>query len=156
MATSLVTGVSHLALKVSDLDASVTWYTDALGLEEFVPEPSGRFVGMRSATGFSIALFAGGERGTSGALDHVAFAVTDLETLTAWVDHLTALGVPHEGIKANPRGQSVDLFDPDGNNIELISESQKRGLAMPSRHRGGDGAHQRRRGAAGVRASRGG
>jgi lactoylglutathione lyase len=121
--TSLVTGVSHLALKVSDLDVSVAWYRDALSLEEFVREPTGRFVGMRSASGFQIALFAGGTPDNSGALDHIAFAVKDLETLRSWVDHLTAIGVAHEGIKPNPLGQSVDLFDPDGNNIELVSES---------------------------------
>jgi catechol 2,3-dioxygenase-like lactoylglutathione lyase family enzyme len=121
--TSLVTGVSHFALRVSDLDASVAWYTDMLRLEEFIREPTGRFVGMRSASGFEIALFTGGQPGNSGALDHIALAVTDLDALTSWVDHLTAIGVPHDGIKPNPRGQSVDLFDPDGNNIELISEA---------------------------------
>jgi catechol-2,3-dioxygenase len=121
--TSLVTGVSHLALKVSDLDASVAWYSEALNLEEFIREPTGRFVGMRSATGFQMALFTGGEPHNSGALDHIAFAVTDLDTLTSWADHLTAVGVAHEGIKPNPFGHSVDLFDPDGNNIELVSEA---------------------------------
>ena len=121
--TALVTGVSHLALKVSDLDASVTWYKDALSLEEFIREPSGRFVGLRSASGFQIALFTGGQPHNSGALDHVAFAVGDLDTLTSWVDHLTTIGVAHEGIKPNPLGHSVDLFDPDGNNIELVSEA---------------------------------
>jgi len=32
------------------------------------------------------------------------------------------IGISHEGIKSNIAGQSVDLFDPDGNNIELINE----------------------------------
>jgi len=42
--------------------------------------------------------------------------------LTAWCEHLTAIGIPHDGIKPNIAGRSVDLFDPDGNNIELVSE----------------------------------
>ena len=42
--------------------------------------------------------------------------------LTEWCEHLTAIGIPHEGIKQNIAGHSVDLFDPDGNNIELVSE----------------------------------
>jgi hypothetical protein len=27
------------------------------------------------------------------------------------------------GIKPNPFGHSIDLFDPDGNNLELVSEA---------------------------------
>lgn len=120
--TAPLTGLSHLVLNVSDIDASVAWYTNVLSLEEFRRDP-GRFVGMRSAGGqFQVALFAGGQRGNRGALDHIAFAVTDLDALTSWVAHLSAIGIAHEGIKPNPLGHSVDLFDPDGNNIELVSE----------------------------------
>jgi catechol-2,3-dioxygenase len=119
--TSLVTGVSHVVLKVSDLDASVAWYRDALSLEEYRRDGD-RFVGLRAASGLRVVLFAGGPRGDSGALDHVAFAVPDLDTLTAWGDHLRAIGLAHEGVKPNPTGHSIDLFDPDGNNVELVSE----------------------------------
>src|SRR6476619_1680605 len=97
MNASPLTGLSHLVLNVSDLDASVAWYTDALGLEEFRRDPTGRFVGMRSAQGFQVALFTGGERDNPGALNHIAFTVADLDTLTSWVDHLAALGIAHEG-----------------------------------------------------------
>ena len=121
--TSLLTGVSHLVLKVSDLDASVGWYRDALGLEEIRREPTGRYVGMRSASGLQVGLFAGGQRDNSGALDHIAFTVSDLDTLIAWADHLDAMGIAHESIKPNPFGHSIDLFDPDGNNLELVSEA---------------------------------
>jgi glyoxylase I family protein len=119
---SLLTGVSHLVLKVSDLDASVVWYGNALGLEAFRREPT-RFVAMRSASGFQVGLFSGGQPNNSGALDHIAFTVSDLDALIAWADHLTAIGIAHEGIKPNPFGHSIDLFDPDGNNIELVSEA---------------------------------
>jgi glyoxylase I family protein len=121
--TSLVTGVSHLVLKVSDLDASVAWYRDALGLEEYRREPTGRFVGMRATNGLQVGLFTGGQRDNSGALDHIAFTVSDLDTLAAWAEHLDSLGIAHEGIKPNPFGHSIDLFDPDGNNLELVSEA---------------------------------
>jgi catechol 2,3-dioxygenase-like lactoylglutathione lyase family enzyme len=121
--TGLLTGVSHVVLKVSDLDASVAWYGNALGLEEYRREPTGRFAGMRSATGLQVGLFAGGLPNNSGALDHIAFTVSDLDTLTAWADHLTAIGIAHDGIKPNPFGHSIDLFDPDGNNLELVSEA---------------------------------
>jgi catechol-2,3-dioxygenase len=114
--------VSHFQLNVSDLDASVAWYKSVLGLTELRAEP-GRYVALRSASGrFRMVLSAGGRAGAPGALDHIALAISDIGALTSWCDHLTAIGIPNEGIKSNVAGQSVDLFDPDGNNIELISE----------------------------------
>lgn len=114
--------VSHFQLNVSDLDASVAWYKRALGLTELRAEP-GRYVALRSTNSpFRVVLSAGGTAGAPGALDHIALAISDIGALTAWCDHLTAIGISHEGITANIAGQSVDLFDPDGNNIELICE----------------------------------
>jgi glyoxylase I family protein len=123
-----IEGVSHFQLNVSDLDASVAWYTRALGLAELRGEP-GRYIALHSTTGrFRVVLSAGGRAGAPdapGALDHIALAVSDIDALGEWCEHLTAIGIPHEGIKSNIAGQSVDLFDPDGNNIELISERER-------------------------------
>lgn len=117
-----IDGLSHFQLYVSDLDASVSWYQRSLGLTELRGEP-GRYVALQSTTGrFRVVLTLGSRAGASGALDHIAFAISDVGALRAWCDHLTAIGVPHEGIKQNIAGHSVDLFDPDGNNIELVSE----------------------------------
>ena len=117
-----IAGLSHFQLNVSDLDASVTWYKRALGLTELRADP-GRYVALQSTIGrFRIVLSAGGPATTPGALDHIALAISDEAALGAWCEHLSTIGVAHEGIKANIAGQSVDLFDPDGNNIELICE----------------------------------
>jgi glyoxylase I family protein len=117
-----IDGVSHFQLNVSDLDASVAWYKRALGLTELRADP-GRYVALRSTSGrFRMVLSAGGRVGAPGALDHIALAISDIGALTSWCEHLSAIGIPNEGIKSNIAGQSVDLIDPDGNNIELISE----------------------------------
>jgi catechol 2,3-dioxygenase len=119
-----IEGLSHVQLKVSDLDQSVAWYRRALGLTELRADP-GRYVALQSTSRrFRLVLSSGGRAGESGALDHIAFAVSDLGALSQWCEHLTAIGIPHEGITANIVGHSVDLFDPDGNNIELVSERQ--------------------------------
>ncbi len=117
-----IQGLSHFQLHVSDLDASVAWYERALGLTKLRSDP-GRYVALKSTTGrFAVVLSTGDRASAPGALDHIAFAVSNVGTLTAWCEHLTAIGIPHEGIKPNIAGHSVDLFDPDGNNIELVSE----------------------------------
>ena len=62
-----------------------------------------------------------GRHENPGALDHIAFSVTDYDTLTAWSDHLDTIGIAHEAVKVNPAGgHTMDLFDPDGNNIEAV------------------------------------
>jgi glyoxylase I family protein len=115
-------GMSHVQLRVSDLDESVAWYKCALGLTELRSEP-GRYVALESATrGIRVVLSPGGQPGAPGALDHIAFAVSDLGALSEWCEHLTAIGIPHQGVTSNVAGHSVDLSDPDGNNIELVSE----------------------------------
>jgi len=117
-----IDGLSHVQLRISDLDEGVAWYKSALGLTELRGEP-GRYVALQSANRrLRVVLSAGGRADAPGALDHIAFAVSDIGALTEWCEHLTAIGIPHEGIKQNIAGHSVDLFDPDGNNIELISE----------------------------------
>ena len=125
MDTPPIERVSHIQLNVSDLDASVAWYKRALGLTELRTEP-GRYVALQTVSGgFRVVLSAGGSAGALGALDHIALAISDLGALNAWCEHLTAVGISHDGIKSNIAGQSVDLLDPDGNNIELISESAR-------------------------------
>jgi catechol 2,3-dioxygenase-like lactoylglutathione lyase family enzyme len=115
-------GLSHVQLRVSDLDAAVAWYGRALGLTELRRDPD-RYVALHSTSGhFRVVLSSGGHADAGGALDHIAFAVRDLDALEVWCDHLAAIGVEHEGITTNIAGHSVDLFDPDGNNIELVAE----------------------------------
>lgn len=121
-----IAGVSHFQLNVSDLDASVDWYKRALGLTELRADP-GHYVALHSAAGrFRLVLSAGSPSDEPGALDHIALAVSDLDALAEWCENLTAIGIVHEGIKSSVAGRSVDLFDLDGNNIELISEGPGR------------------------------
>jgi catechol-2,3-dioxygenase len=123
METAPITGVSHVVLDVSNIEESVAWYMKVLGLRLDRGEP-GRYVGLTSSSGqFRLGLFMGGIRGNRGALNHIAFSVSGLEALERWVGHLTVVGVAHEGIKQFALGYSVDLFDPDGNNVELVAES---------------------------------
>ena len=73
-----IDGLSHIQLRVSDLDASVAWYERALGLTELRGEP-GRYVALQSTTGrFRVVLSQEVTAGASGALDHVAFAISDV------------------------------------------------------------------------------
>ena len=58
-------------------------------------------------------------------VDHLAFAVPDGEALQAWADHLTAVGIEHPGVVLELGKPSLQLVDPDGNEIELVAPAPR-------------------------------
>jgi catechol-2,3-dioxygenase len=122
MATLAFRGMSHVELHVSDLDASTEWYESAVGLTHLRTQP-GKFTILQPAGGgFRVALTTGRPPDAHGELGHLALAVESLEVLRAWAEHLNQVGVPHHGVRENAAGYSIDLFDPDGHEIELTFE----------------------------------
>lgn len=62
-------------------------------------------------------------RSASGkqGLDHVAFAVTDMDVLRTWEEPLTDAGVEHSGISVTPVTGSVLTFrDPDNIQFRVV------------------------------------
>jgi glyoxylase I family protein len=119
-------GLSHVQLLVSDVEASAAWYRAALGLEEFVSDLSIGYIALRHRPSkVVIVLTTGLPDGGRGPLDHLAFAVADGTTLAAWAEHLTAAGVDHEGIALEDGRPSLALRDPDGTAIELVAPSPR-------------------------------
>jgi catechol-2,3-dioxygenase len=123
-----ITGLSHFQLLVEDVEASARWYSTALGLVPFAQDARIGYVALRHrGAKFVVVLTqAGGANGEPGQpadqhVDHLAFAVPDGESLRAWADHLTELGVDHPGIVLENGHPSLQLRDPDGNAIELVA-----------------------------------
>ena len=132
-----VTGLSHVQLLVSDVEASAEWYTLALGLEPYAGRIEIGYVALRhrganlvvvltklpAATGDPVAQ---GEVATpsSQALDHLAFAVPDEGALRAWADHLSQCGLDHPGVVLENGNPSLQLRDPDGIAIELVTSGR--------------------------------
>ena len=120
-----MTGLSHVQLRVTDVEASARWYTAALGLEPFQADPDIGYAALRHrSAGIVIVLSAdasGSWRHDGGALDHLAFAVTDGSTLDAWAAHLTAVGIDHPGVVSENGNPSLQLRDPDGTAVELVA-----------------------------------
>ncbi len=117
-----VTGVSHLELFVSDLDASVAWYETALRLSVLRSEPGVYVVMQPASRGFRLVLRPDRPVDAHGDFGHVALSVETLSVLQAWAEHLDQAGVPRKDIKESPTGFTLDLADPDGHDIELTYE----------------------------------
>ncbi len=123
-----ISGFDHLVLRVDDLDAALSFYTDVLGMEplrvdEFrkgeVPFPS-----VRISADSLIDLVPKSRMPGSNNVDHFCLVVRDdLNDLAA---ALEARGVEMTGESgrrwgAHGYGDSIYVLDPEGNTIELKS-----------------------------------
>jgi catechol 2,3-dioxygenase-like lactoylglutathione lyase family enzyme len=133
----------HLALTVTDLDASVQWYGEVFDVQPVldVPHPGG--VGRILAgpgRELMIALHRheandeGLFRETATGLDHAGFTVSTREDLEAWQEHLESHGVVRAETADKPLTQSpiadepyasVLVFrDPDNIQLELFAPAR--------------------------------
>ncbi len=128
MATPAFTGISHLDLSVSDVEASATWYERVLGLRIIrrVDFPSRTMVVLlASDAGLMVGLNAHADRPDGRfderhvGLDHVGFAVSRREDLDTWQAHLAALGVEHSPVSDTVSGSALVFRDPDNIQLEL-------------------------------------
>jgi catechol 2,3-dioxygenase-like lactoylglutathione lyase family enzyme len=119
----MITGMAHACFTVSDLDASIHFYQDLLGLKpafDFRREDGTRFglylhLGGRAF----IELFQGqlGERAEGQSYRHICLEVDDIESTVA---DLRARGVEVSDPKlGGDQSWQAWIADPDGNRIEL-------------------------------------
>lgn len=115
-------GIDHVVLKVRDVERSVRWYRDLLGLEPERLEEWRRkevlFVSLRVDGTTLVDLLEGEPDGTN--VDHVAFLVepTDLQAV---VDsgRFEVVMQPTDLFGAQGTGTGVYVRDPDGHLVEL-------------------------------------
>lgn len=118
-----VEGLDHIVLVVADVERSLAWYRDELGLaEERVEEwRAGRapFPSVRIDASTVIDLLPG-ERHEGANLDHLCLVVRpeDLDELVG-SGRFDVLEGPVPRWGARGTGTSVYLRDPDGNVVEL-------------------------------------
>jgi catechol 2,3-dioxygenase-like lactoylglutathione lyase family enzyme len=134
MARLNITGLDHIVLNVGDIDRSLTFYTEVLGLkgervEEFKAGKVG-FPSVRINAATIIDLFptkngtprAGGEK-NNGNLNHFCLVVENAEFASV-INHLKESQItigegPVSRWGARGRATSVYFLDPDGNEIEI-------------------------------------
>lgn len=131
-------GVHHVSLTVSDLQASVAWYEHVLGgvpmnvtIPHYGCEDTGYAVLLvESRSGLIFGLHTNsanrGERFDEArtGLDHVSFGVAGREALQEWTRRLDELGIPHTGVvdETEPFPYSTVVFrDPDNIQLEFIA-----------------------------------
>jgi lactoylglutathione lyase len=116
----------HVALDVSDLEASIDFYRDLMDYEivrEMEKEESGRnvFLGepdSAAADDAAVQLLSTQDSIDPGDYVHTALAIDDLDAALEWLDDDLIDGGPVE----QPGVRVAFVNDPDGYGIELIEE----------------------------------
>jgi glyoxylase I family protein len=138
-----LTGLHHLTLICADLERTIAFYRDLLGLAVVRDGPSDDDPGTRH-------VWFGAQDGTPGKLvsfmeypqmpagvvgigstHHFAFAVDSAEEQEAWRDYLRGQGVQCSEILDRGAFRSLYVRDPDGHIVEIATRSPglTRGLA---------------------------
>lgn len=118
----MISGIDHIVLCVSDVERSVAWYGEHLGLaaERLDEWRSGvaPFVSLRVDADTLLDLLADAPTGRN--VDHVAF-VTDRTAFDAFVaahSDIIEMG-PASLFGARGQGDGVYVRDPDGHRVEV-------------------------------------
>ena len=119
------TQLGHIALRVRDLERSVAFYSEVLGLDVKMHGERAAFLGIRPGASHEIALFplgsdAPGPEPTRVGLYHMAWEMASFEELRALHERLLAKGANVVGY--SDRQCNVMFLDPDGNELEAIWE----------------------------------
>jgi glyoxylase I family protein len=118
-------GVDHLALSVTDLDASQRFYTRVLGLDPLVDFGEVRVLYDRpSSFTLSLVRHPGGRPGPfselAPGLDHVGLTAGSRDELVQWEERFRAAGVDFTPVRDMPFGHHLNFRDPDGIPLEFF------------------------------------
>lgn len=122
------TRIGHVHLKVSDLERSIAFYRDAIGLElqqRFGTQAAFlSFDGYHHHLGLNTWHSAGGPRppGNATGLYHTAFLYPDRAALARALARVLAAGITLEGAADHGVSEAIYFSDPDGNGIELYCD----------------------------------
>ena len=124
-----IKALGHVVLKVRNLERSVAFYRDTLGMKEVARLRNSMVFFSFGPNHHDLALLQIGEMASSPAaagigLYHVAFKVGDtLDELRGCKKHLEQHGVAILGASDHSVSQSLYIQDPDGIEIELYVDA---------------------------------
>lgn len=125
-----MTNLGHVVFYVRDLERSVKFYTEAVGLGLTGTIFNGRAALLTGgSTHHELLLIQTGEaegplQGKRIGLYHVGWKIGDsIRELTATYNRLNDTGYPVDGLSDHTISQSIYLRDPDGNEVELYVDN---------------------------------
>src|SRR5579884_309792 len=133
------TGLDHIALKVTDMDASLHFYGDILGLDVLHtsgPHPNGGRSATIRAGGQKLDLFyrpdfVSADKDKPVGMDHLCLTY-DVDAVEHLLEYLKSENVEIMWGPVTRSGTtSVYVFDPDGVHVELRTPVEMAGAERP-------------------------
>jgi catechol 2,3-dioxygenase-like lactoylglutathione lyase family enzyme len=112
----MLKGLNHLTLSVADLERSIAFYRDRLGMRLSVSWTNGAYL-EAGELWLCLSRIREGEVAPAGDYTHYAFSV-DAERFDGWMTELREHGVT-EWQQNRSEGDSFYFLDPDGHRLEL-------------------------------------
>lgn len=117
--------IGHVALETPDLESSLSFFRDAVGLEEV--ERDGTTVYLRAVDEFDHHSLSLTEADRAG-VDHVGWQTVDRESLSEFTDQFEKRGVDvtwiDEGTECG-QGEAIRFTTPTGHRFEFFAEMEK-------------------------------
>ena len=114
--------IDHLVFRIANLEATERFYSAVLGKPAYQTEDSLMYMAGAIRCFFTIAAPATGpyDKEQTG-LNHLAFAIINLEDLRTIQAQLNTAGIPNSGIQIDQYGlkEFICVDDPDGLRIEF-------------------------------------
>ena len=124
-----IPAITHVAVTVSDIEASEKWYKNVLGVGPVLDEDTGPFRHIVFQLGTTLLGLHGfpdlattepfNER--RPGLDHIAFGCASRSELVEWAARLDELGIAHGEIVDAGYGSGLSFRDPDNIALELFA-----------------------------------
>lgn len=118
--------IDHVALLVRDVESSVRWYEDVLGLDRLHRDVWGSFPAVVGKGGTSLALFPVDSPSPNPppgrdtlCVRHIAFRVDHANFVAAQIE-LERRGIPFE-LQGHRIARSIYFKDPDGHQLEITT-----------------------------------
>jgi glyoxylase I family protein len=122
--------LGHVAITVTDLDASREWYRKLFGSDPIMDEDTGAFhhavFMLGNGTIFGVHGFPKLDDNSQFSerrpgLDHISFHCADRAELEGWEKRLNDLGIKSGGIVDAPYGSGLSFRDPDNIALEFFA-----------------------------------
>ncbi len=129
MAAPAMPAIAHVAVTVTDLEASEAWYSRLLDASPVLDEDTGPFRHIvYSVGGTLLGLHGFPDLKSTDAfderrpgLDHIAFGCASRDDLVQWSARLDELGIAHGGVVDAGYGSGLSFRDPDNIALELFA-----------------------------------
>jgi len=127
----VIEGLNHLTLSVEDLDRSVAFYRDMLGMQLAARWDSGAYL-EAGTLWLCLSVAAIGQAVPAGGYTHYAFTVS-ASAFATYAARLRHLGV-REWRDNRSEGDSLYVLDPDGHRLEMHAGTLATRLAQCRQH----------------------